>query len=98
MFKSSSTSTNTGLAPICIIEFTDAINDIGDVITSSPLEIPELHNDIIKASVPELTPKQYFEPVNLHTDCSKLCTSGVKIKFPLFSTRLIHFKISCLSS
>ena len=35
MFKSSFTSTNTGLAPECIIEFAVAINEIGEVIISS---------------------------------------------------------------
>ena len=74
------------------------MKDIGDVITSSPFLIPELHNDIIKASVPEFNPKQYLDPVNLHIEFSKFLTSEVKIKLPFFKTRLMHFKISYFSS
>ena len=82
MFKSSFTSTNTGLAPKCIIEFTVAINEIGEVIISSFLFLNSIE-DIIKASVPEFRPKQNFEPVNFVINFSNLELESDKTNFPI---------------
>ena len=76
----------------------EAINEIGEVITSSLLDTPAAHNDIIRASVPEFKPKQYFDPTNLHIFFSKLSTSLVKTKLPFVKTFLIDFISSYFSS
>ena len=98
MFKSSFTSTNTGLAPKCIIEFAVAINEIGEVIISSFFFIPKLHRDIIKASVPEFRPKQNFEPVNFVINFSNLELESDKTNFPDLRTLSTELKISFFSS
>src|SRR3954447_7756728 len=51
--SSSSTSTNTGVAPVCTITFAVAGQVIGDVITSSPGPIPRATSARWSAAVPE---------------------------------------------
>src|SRR5580765_1217569 len=51
--SSSSTSTKTGVAPVCTITFAVAGQVIGDVITSSPGPIPRATSARCSAAVPE---------------------------------------------
>src|SRR2546428_12031426 len=52
---SGSTSTSTGRAPTCSITFTDALNVIGVVITSSPAPIPRVTSAVWRAAGQELS-------------------------------------------
>src|SRR2546426_12399940 len=52
---SGSTSTSTGRAPTCSITFTDAVNVIGVVMTSSPGPMPSVFSAVCKAAVQELS-------------------------------------------
>ena len=71
----SSQSTNLGTAPISVIAPTVATNVLAAVITSSPGLIPIAFNDNLIASVPELTPTAYLEPISLENLFSKFVNS-----------------------
>ena len=61
----SSQSTNTGLAPSSVIAPTVATKVLAVVITSSLALILRHFRDNLIASVPELTPIAYLDPIKL---------------------------------
>ena len=64
IFRSSSTSTNTGVAPVNNTELAVATNVISGIITSEPFPIPSAFSDRCNAAVPLDTPTANLDPVN----------------------------------
>ena len=65
IFRSSSTSANTGVAPVNNTELAVATNVMSGIITSDPFPIPSAFSDRCNAAVPLDTPIANFAPVNL---------------------------------
>src|SRR5258708_13433090 len=89
---SGSTSSSTGRAPTCSITFTDAVNVIGVVMTSSPGPIPSVLSAVCRAAVQELSANApgarrkaansfsnrfVFGPVEIHCERSVSTTSWI---------------------
>ena len=55
IFWSASTSAKTGVAPSCTMVAVEATKELGGVMTSSPLPMPETIMASNRASVPELS-------------------------------------------
>ncbi len=73
---SSSTSTNTGLAPTCKILLAEAINVNGVVITSSPAPMACASKIVCKAVVPEEVAMAWRVPHRLAKLASSSATRG----------------------
>ena len=62
MFRSSSTSTNTGVAPVNNTELAVATNVMSGIITSVPFPMPSAFSDRCNAAVPLDTPTANSSP------------------------------------
>ena len=67
IFRSSSTSTNTGVAPVNNTELAVATNVRSGIITSDPFPIPSAFSDRCSAAVPLDIPTANLDPVNFAT-------------------------------
>ena len=90
------TSIKTVVAPICSIAATDAIYELGTVITSSPRVTPRATNEKINASVPLLTEVVYFTPNLFAIRSSKASIIGCSRYIPLSKTSDIFGKARSL--
>ena len=95
---SSSTSTNTALAPSSTIISAVAMKVNGVVMTSSPGFTPSAISAISSASVPEATLTQCAAPVYAASLSSISRTSGPRMNWPWSSTRWMRASISALST
>ena len=77
--KSSSTSTNTGIAPAHSIADTVAVAVCDTVITSSPGPISSARKAISIASVPFATPTEYLADINSENSSSSFLTFSPRI-------------------
>jgi hypothetical protein len=84
-----SQSTNTGLAPNSVIAPIVATKVLAAVITSSPCFTPKTFKLNFIASVPELTPIAYLDPINFAKFFSKVCNGFPKVKSPVLQIFLI---------
>ena len=94
IFRSSSTSTNTGVAPINNTELAVATNVRSGIITSEPFPMPSAFSDRCSAAVPLDTPTANLAPVNFAKIDSNLCNFGPSVsrrEFNAFDTVLLSF-------
>ena len=91
IFRSSPTSTNTGVAPVSNTELAVAANVMSGIITSEPLPIPSAFNDRCNAAVPLDTPTANFAPVNFANIDSNLCSFGPSVSNLEFNAFKIEF-------
>ena len=102
MQKVSSQSTNTGLAPSSVIAPTVATKVLAVVITSSFAFMLRHLRDNLIASVPELTPTAYLDPIKLAKFFSNSLSGLPKVKSPVltkifnFFHKLSQFENCCL--
>ena len=83
MQNESSQSTKTGTAPNSAIAPTVATYVFAAVITSSPWDTPRAFKESLIASVPELTPTAYFEPIRSAKLSSNFDNSAPRVKSPV---------------
>ena len=79
IFRSSSTSPNTGIAPVNNTELAVATNVRSGITTSEPFPIPSAFSDRCSAAVPLDTPTANFAPVNFANIDSNLCSFGPSV-------------------
>ena len=94
IFRFSSTSANTGVAPVNNTELAVATNVMSGIITSDPYPIPSAFSDRCNAAVPLDTPIANFAPVNLAKIDSNLRSFGPSVsslEFNAFNTAFLSF-------
>ncbi|MBT5492159.1 hypothetical protein HOA93_02730 [bacterium] len=91
-----STSTKTGVAQVCSIEFAVEINDNGVVITSSHSHILKYFRDKNNAAVHDLSHIEYLFQLNLESLSSNSATTSQVDKNREFNT-VVKFSISLVS-
>ena len=94
IFRFSSTSANTGVAPVNNTELAVATNVMSGIITSDPFPIPSAFSDRCNAAVPLDTPIANFAPVNLAKIDSNLRSFGPSVsslEFNAFNTAFLSF-------
>ena len=94
IFRSSSTSANTGVAPVNNTELAVATNVMSGIITSDPFPRPSAFSDRCNAAVPLDTPIANFAPVNFAKIDSNLRSFGPSVsnlEFNAFNMTFLSF-------
>ena len=97
IFRSSSTSTNTGVAPVNNTELAVATNVMSGIITSEPFPMPSAFSDRCNAAVPLDTPTANFALVKFAKIDSNLRNFGPSVssrEFNAFKTAFLFKQLS----